>query len=112
MQYALNATKSGVDKTPAPNPALGPLRQPEAWFTGVPYPGVNVSNPWGIKPGSRTYGALRMANGEYLLTTGIIWNGLQPEQSPPHEGLLPKFGFTPVSIVAFDVPTLSLHPAS
>ena len=53
------------------------------------------------RSGSRTYGALRMSNGEYLLTTCIIWNGLQPEQSPPHEGLLPKDGFTPMSIVAF-----------
>ena len=37
----------------------------------------------------------------YLLTTCIIWNGLPPEQSPPHEGLLPDLGFTPMSIVAF-----------
>jgi hypothetical protein len=98
---SLDAKQTGVEKTPVSNPALGPGRKPESWFSGIPYPGVNTTNPWNIKPGSRTYGALRMANGEFLLTTCIIWNGLQPEQAPPHEGLLPEHGFTPMSIVAF-----------
>ena len=27
------------------------------------------------------------------MTTCVMWNGLREEQAPPHEGLLPKFGF-------------------
>ena len=64
-------------------------------FTGVPPPGVNITHPT-IKPGSRNYGLVRMANNHFLLTTCILWNGLQPRPGPPHET-----EFTPFSVVAF-----------
>ena len=46
---SLNDKQTGVLKTPVLNPALGPKRVPEAWFSGIPYPGINISNPWGIR---------------------------------------------------------------
>jgi hypothetical protein len=69
---SLDANKTGVEQAPAPHPALGPSGIPETWFSGIPYPGVNISNPWGIRPGSRTYGALRMANGECVPNTPLF----------------------------------------
>ena len=42
---SLDANQTGVAKTPVLNPALGPKGKPQAWFSGIPYPGVNVSNP-------------------------------------------------------------------
>ena len=86
-------------------PAAGPIdvttAAPFATFSGVPYPGVNTTAPFARPAGDLTYGGLRMANREYLLTMVVKWNGLQPEPSPPHEGLLPLHGFIPGSVVAF-----------
>lgn len=91
MRYAVNASSGVIDKTSVVG-TVGPNKT-LVTFSGIPYPGVNISNPWKIRPGGRTYGALQMANGEYLMTTCVMWNGLREEQAPPHEGLLPKFGF-------------------
>jgi hypothetical protein len=63
-------------------------------FTGVPAPGVNVTHPT-IRPGTRNYGLVRMSDGRYIMTTCILWNGLQPRPGPEHAD------FTPFSVVAF-----------
>jgi hypothetical protein len=50
-------------------------------FTGVPYPGVNISAHALVKSGTRNYGVVRAANGRYVLQTDVLWNGLQPHET-------------------------------
>ena len=45
-------------------------------FSGIPYPGVNVSAHALIKSCTRNYGVVRAANGNYVLQTDVLWNGL------------------------------------
>eukprot|EP01050_Picozoa_sp_SAG11_P011839 SAG11_NODE_1281_length_5311_cov_4.192441_5_plen_173_part_00 len=76
---------SGSDKDPVRVTAVAPF----ATFSGVPYPGVNISNPYVDGPGVLMYGGKRLGNGHYMVTMVLYWNGLQRIQSPPHEGMLP-----------------------
>lgn len=71
------------------NPVNNTVVAPFATFSGVPYPGINISNPYVDGPGVLTYGGKRMGNGNYMVTMVLYWNGLSRIQSPPHEGLLP-----------------------
>jgi hypothetical protein len=63
-------------------------------FSGVPAPGVNTSAQALIKSGTRNFGVVKAANGDYVVQTDILWNGL-----PTHEAHGTTFVMS--SIVSF-----------